>query len=285
MKKIGLILLCSILLVACSSSGYVSKVSNSDQTLVSGENIHISKQDYFEYLLDYYGAHKIISDSLVAIANKEVTDEKAINTLLEKRKKDYAQYYDGNLTNYAQSLGFKNESEYIENALLPDVKQELLRKKYIEDHFDELLTKYQVSRFKKITVDKESIALSIIKESTNEKQFDKQMDKYESNSEDADIVTKNSTLDENLKKKLAKLSDIKKDGVYPEAIQLSDNKYAVIYLYDTAHQDKAEYIDAISADDSAKDDIETYYLKKYHFTVHDNKLKDAIKKISANYIE
>lgn len=86
MKKIGLLLLCSVLLVACSSSGYVSKISD-DTTLVSGGNIRISKQDYFEYLLDYYGAHKILSDTLVDIANKEVIDEKAINTLLEKRKK------------------------------------------------------------------------------------------------------------------------------------------------------------------------------------------------------
>lgn len=284
MKKIGLLLLCSVLLVACSSSGYVSKISD-DTTLVSGGNIRISKQDYFEYLLDYYGAHKILSDTLVDIANKEVIDEKAINTLLEKRKKDYANYYDGNLTDYAHSIGFKTEDEYIENALLPDVKQELLRKKYIEEHFDELLTKYQVSRFKKITVDKESTALSIIKAATNEDKFDELMNKYESNAEDADIVTKNSTLDDNLKKKLEKFLEIKKDGVYPDAIRLSDDSYAVVYLYDTIHQDKSEYIDAISADNDAKNDIETYYLKKYHFTVHDNKLKEAIKKISKNYIE
>ena len=285
MKKIGLLLLCSGLLVACSSSDYTSKVSDSDTTLVSGENISVSKQDYFEYLLDYYGANKIISDTLVAIADKEVTDETQINTLLEQRKKDYAEYYDGDLTKYAQSLGFKTEDEYIENALLPDVKQELLRKKYIKDNFDELLTTYQISRFKKITVDKESTALSLIKEATSEDKFDELMDEYGTDAEDADIVTKNSTLDENLTKKLEEFSKVTKDGVYSEAIKLSDDNYAVVYLYDTAHEDKDEYIDAISADDDAKTDIEKYYLKKYNFNVYDEKLKEAIKDISEDYIE
>lgn len=286
MKKLAMLLLCSGLLVACSSSSYSVKVSDGSTTLVSGEGIEVSKQEYFEHLLDGYGSSKILNDALTAIADKEVTDQKKIDDLLEEREKTYAQYADGDLESYAKSLGYQSKDEYINEALLPDVKQELLRNKYIEDNLEKMLTQYQVTSFKKIIVEKESTALSIIKASTSEDEFDKQMKEYTDSSEDAGIVTKNtSSLDGNLTKKLETLSKMTKDGVYSEAIKLSDETYAVVYVYDTDKKDKDKYITALTSDQDIQEEIEGTYLKKYNFKVNDSKLKDAIKKISSQYIE
>lgn len=285
MKKLAMLLLCSGLLVACSSSSYSVKVSDSQSVLMSVDGVEITKQDYFEHLLNNYGANKIVTDALSAIADKEVTDQKAINQLLEERKKLYAQYSGGSLDDYAKSIGYESEEEYVNDALLPDVKQELLRNQYIEKNFDSLLSEYQVTCFKKIIVEKESTALSIIKASTSEEEFDKQMKKYSDNSEDAGIVTKNSTLDDNLKKKLKDLSALNKDGVYNSAIRLSDDNYAVIYVYDTKRENKDDYINTLTSDQDLQEKIEGIYLKKYNFTVNDSKLKKAIKDISSEYIE
>lgn len=175
MKKLTALLLCVGLLAGCSSSGYDVKIKDSSDVLVSGEGLNITKQEYFEDLLDKYGATKIMSEILDAIADKEITDTKEINTALAKKKKTYASYSDGDLKAYAQSVGYESEEKYIEEVLLPEVKQELLRKKYIKENYKSLLKDYQVVRFKKITVDKESTALKIIKASTNETAFDKQM--------------------------------------------------------------------------------------------------------------
>ena len=86
MKKLAILLLCSGLLVACSSSSYSVKVTDGSSELISGEGIKITKQDYFEELLDTYGSSKVLNDVLTAIADKEVTDEKEINKLLKERE-------------------------------------------------------------------------------------------------------------------------------------------------------------------------------------------------------
>ena len=285
MKKLVLLLIGAAILTGCSSSGYSVKVTDSNKTIVSINGMTITKQDYFERLLDDYGSSQILSDALTAIADKEITDQDEINKLLKEREKLYSQYADGDLESYAQSMGFESKDEYINQALLPDVKQELLRNHYIEKNYDSLLTEYTVTCIKKIIVDKESTALSIIKASTSEDAFDKQMEKYSDNAEDAGIVTKNTTLDENLMKKLGDFSKMTKDGVYSEAIKLSDDSYAVVYVYDTQRKDKSKYIDTLTSDSDLQEEIEGIYLKKYHFTVNDSKLKDAIKKLSSEYIE
>lgn len=285
MKKLAMFILCGGLLVGCSAaSKYDVKVSDSDEVMVSGSGINITKQDYFESMLDQYGSEKILSQTLEAIADKEVNDQAKLDKLVKEREKTYSDYADGDLNKYAQYLGYNSKEDYIKEALIPDAKQELLRNKYIEDNFEKLLTEYQVSSFKKILVDKESTALSLIKDVKSEDDFDKKMKEYGTDAEDAGAITKNSTLDDNLKKVLKDLNAIKKDGVYSTAIKLSDDKYAVLYMYNTDHKDKDSLTKALSADSTLKTEAEVYYLKKYNFTVNDTKLKAKIKEINKDYI-
>lgn len=285
MKKLAMLLLCGGLLVACSHSSYGVKVSDANDTLISGSNVKITKQDYFETLLDQSGARSILNQTLLAIADKELTDTSGLDSLVEKKKETYAKYSTDGLEGLAKNAGYDSVDDYVNDNIVPEAKQELLRKKYIQDHFDDLLKEYQVCRFKKIVVDKESTALSLIKEATSEDAFNQLMDKNKDQSEDADIVTKNSTLDDNLKAKLQEFSQITEDGVYKEAIKLSDDSYAVVYIYDTAHKDQQEWIDTLSSDANIQEEINGIYLKKYHFTVNDKNLKEQIQKISDQYIE
>lgn len=284
MKKLVMLLLCGGLLVGCSSQ-YSIKVSDPSLKLASGSGLDISKQEYFEYLLDTYGADAVLSEVLTSIADKEVTDQDKIDKLLQERIEIYTKYGGGDLKQYATSLGYKDENEYIDTTLLPDVKQELLRNKYIEEHFDDLVNEYEISCLKKIIVDKESKALSIIKDSTSEEAFDKIMKEYGTDGEDAGIVTNKSALDENLKKMLSKFSKIDKDGIYKDAIELSNGNYAVVYLYDTEKKDKEDYIQSLTSIDELKTKIEGIYLKKYNFKVYDKKLENTIKDFSDEYIE
>lgn len=285
MKKLAMLLLCGGLLVACSNTSYNVKVSDNDEALITCGDMKITKQDYFEYLLDRYGSTEVLQEALTAIADKELNDQDALNKLITEKKAEYAKAADGDFAKYVKSAGYESEDEYVEKILTPSCKQELLRKKYIDEHLDKLLKSYQVASFKKIVVDKESTALSIIKEATSEEAFDKLMKDNGTNAEDAGIVTKNSTLDDNLKSVLEKLSQIDKDGVYSEAIKLSDDTYAVIYLYNTDHKNTDELTTKLSSDSNVQKEIEGSYLKKYNFKVNDDKIKSAIKDISDQYIE
>ena len=263
MKKLMMLLLCGGLLVACSSdSGYSVKVSKSDDAMITGSELKMTKQDYFNQLLDQYGAQQVLSEALTTIADKEVTDQEEINKLVAEREKTYAKNANGDLEKYAKSLGYDSKEEYSQEVLVPDVKQELLRNKYIKENLEKMIKDYQVVSFKKIVVTKESEALTIIKESTSAEIFDKKLKDAGTNGEDAGIVTKNSTLDDNLKSQLSQLSAVNKDGVYSEAIKLSDDSYAVLYLYNTDHKNTDELINKLTSDGDVQKEIEGIYLKK-----------------------
>jgi len=147
-------------------------------------------------------ANKRLAEKLRSDENMSKTLLEIMEPVLKEREETYTKYANGDLDSYAKSMGYKSKDEYIKEALLPDVKQELLRNKYIKENLDHLLSEYQVVRFKKIIVSKESTALAIISNSKDEKSFNEQMKKYSDKAEDAGIVTKNYSLDENLTKKI-----------------------------------------------------------------------------------
>lgn len=292
-KKYILILVCVIVVIACvlvyafvsPSDGYSSKVSDANKTIVSDNKLTITKQDFYEYLLENSGSDEVLNEALTAIANKEITDEDEINKSLEERVKTYSSYVEGTMDDYAVSLGYESLAEYKEKVLLPEVKQELLKKKYIEDNFEDLMKEFEVCSIKKIVVEKESSALSIIKKSTDEEAFDKLLETYDDKGEDCGIVTKNTTLDDNLKDMLSKFIGLEEDGIYSEAIKLSDDTYAAVFVYNTDHEkNKDSYLDTLVNDADVQEKVEGHYLKEYEFTVNEKKIKDAIKEISSEYI-
>jgi len=286
MKKLGVLLICGLLLAGCSSPKFTSQVTDGSKTIVSNEKIKITKQEYYEYLLETYGSDQVLDEALKYISEKEVTDQKEIDKLVKERSKTYAQYSECGLGEYAKSMGYKDEKEYQEQVIVPSVKQELLRKKYINEHYEDLMKEFNVCAFKKIVVEKESTALTVIKNSKNATEFDKLMKTYGEKAEDCGIVTKNSTsLDENLVKKISDFSKVTKDGVYKDAVKLSDDTYAVIFIYNTNHKkNKANYQDSLSNDEDITETIQSYYLKKYEFTINEENIKNGIKEISDKYV-
>ncbi|MCD8027532.1 MAG: hypothetical protein LUF02_02490 [Erysipelotrichaceae bacterium] len=285
MKKLVLLLMCAGLLAACSSSGYSVEVSDADSVLVSDSTLSVTKQGFFEYLMDSYGANEVLVEALTKIADIELTDEDELNDLVEEIKAEYASYTDDDLSTYASYMGNDDVNEYVEQIIVPSAKQELLREHYISDNLEDMIEEYSVCSFKKIVVEKESEALNIISEATDEDAFDELMEEYSDDAEDAGMVTINSTLDDNLVDILDELSAIEEDGVYSSAIKLSDDTYAVVYLYDTDHSNTDEIIDTLSSDSDVQEYIEGIYLKKYNFDVYDSKIKAAIEEISDQYLD
>lgn len=285
MKKLILLLMCACVLFACSSSSYSVQVSDGDSVLVSDSTLKVTKQGFFEYLVDYYGANEVLVEALTKIADIELTDEDELNDLVEEIKEEYASYTDDDLSVYASYMGYDDVDEYVEQIIVPSAKQELLREHYITDNLEAMIEEYSVCSFKKIVVEKESEALNIISEATDEDAFDELMEEYSDDAEDAGMVTKNSTLDDNLIDILDELSAVEEDGVYSSAIKLSDDTYAVLYLYDTDHSNSEDIVDTLSSDSDVQEYVEGIYLKKYNFDVYDSKIKAAIEEISDQYLD
>lgn len=265
---------------------YQVKISDNQNVLVSGSQIKVTQQDYFEVLLDQYGANEILNKAIDIIAEKELDDQEALDKAVDELTETYTQYSNGDLEATAKKYGYESKDEYIDDIIVPAAKQQLLREKYLKEHLDDYIKDSQVTSFKKIVVDKESTALSLIKDMKSEEDFDKKMKEYGDKAEDAGMVTKNSSaLDSNLKNALEKLSTLEKDGIYSEAIKLSDDTYAIVYVYDADHKNTDEIIDKLSSDADIQEEIEAIYLKKYNFEVHDKKMKDMVKELSDQYFE
>lgn len=287
--KIIVIIICLCIIAGCvtglyltfkDDEGYTTKVSNGDKTALKAADIEITKNDIYEYFLDSYGSNQVLVAALNYVADQEITDQDAINAMLEEKKATYASYANNDLDAYAKSIGYKDEAEFIDQYLTAEAKQELLKEKYIDEKYDSLIKTYKVRYIKVITVDTESQALKIIKGSTDDNAFQSYLS--ELNGQDEGLVTKESSyIDSNIIKKLDKFT---KDGIYSKVIKTSDSKYAVVWVYNSdtkAVKDEIKEELANLQDISTK--YETYYLSQYNFDVYESKIKDKIKEESEDY--
>lgn len=299
-KKAAALIVLVVILIACGITGYVLTSNNDgysvkvsdNKKLITGD-VTITKQGYFENMLKSSGAQKIVDDAYNGIVNKLIPTSKYqsdIDKIVKSKEKEYASYM-GSLKSYATTMGYSSVSAFEKASVIPEAKQEVLKKKYFTDNYNSVIKKYKVSYIKAITVSKESEAIKLIKQATDEKAFNKLMKNktYKSNATDYKMVTtktSTSTLNKSIKAKLGEFSAMSKDGVCKTAIRQSSNKFVVVYVYNTdktANKDKI--ITALTNLSDTSSDVEVYYLNKYKFTVYDKKLKAAIKKINKNYIK
>ena len=250
---------------------YVTHVSNGDKAIVKTADITVTKDDIYNYLLDNDGSNMTLNTAINYVADKEITDQDAINSKVDELKNQYLQYAGtSDLNTYATDAGYKDEDDFIKQVITPNAKLQLLQEKYVDKNFKSLVKQYKVKYIK------------YFKDITDETSFTTYFD--ENSGTDAGMVTKKSSdLDSKIVKKLDKFT---KDGIYAKAIKTSESKYAVVWVYNT---DKSNLKDEIKKGLTSLSDFttkcETYYLRKYNFDVYEPSIKKAIKKTSKNYFE
>lgn len=274
-------------IVTADKDGYTSSVQNSSSEVISGD-VSVTKKGLYEYLLDNYGANEVLNEAYNKITAKEITDKDAINTKVKELKQRYAEY-SGSFETYAKNQGYSDAKTFEKEVVVPEAKSDLLEEKYLDTKFNDVCKNYNVSYLKIVEYSKESEALKALKTVTSADAMTALMNANTSSATDLGFVCSKSsttTVDKKIIKALSKFTSLKTDGVYKEAVKLSTDKYAVVYVYNT---DKTAQKDDIVKNllnlGDVKTDIESYYLKKYKFTVEDEKVKKQIKKISDKYVD
>lgn len=284
MKKIVCILSLSALLVGCSSSSseYTTSLSDGKNAIVTGEGISVTKDDIYKTLLKQYGPSQVVNMALQYIADKEITDQEAIDKKLQETIDQYAQYMENGIDQYAVDQGYKDKQDYIDQVLMPSVKSDLLKSKYVNDKFDDLLKEYKVKYLKVLIVASESEALEIIEKSKDEETFNTILTEKSGN--DYGMITnENTSIDSAI---IAKLDKFTKDGIYSKAIKTSDDKYAIVYVYNSDTKSKKdEIISNLSSLSSLTTKCQTYYLQNYKFSVYEDPIKDIIEETNEEYLE
>ena len=283
MKKGISFALIATLLVGCGSSNtvnYSTEVTDGDKTIISGDDVEITKNDIYYYILEQYGSSEILTLALTYIADQEITDEQQIQAGIDEQVASYTESLTMSFEDYAKQSGYESSQEYIDDVITDGVKQNLLLKKYIDENYDDLLDEYKVKYIKTITLDTESAALSIIDQVKNGSDFDTLMS-ANSGRDNGMVTTDSSSIDKNI---IDKLDKFKKDGIYNKVIKTSDSKYAVVYVYNT---DKTNLESEIKENLTSLSDIstkmETHYLRKYNFDVYEEALKDEIEETNEDY--
>lgn len=295
-KKMIALLVIAIVLVAgvitayivtADKDGYTSSVQNSSSEVISGD-VSVTKKGLYEYLLDNYGANEALNEAYNKITAKEITDKDAINTKVKELKQRYAEY-SGSFETYAKNQGYSDAKTFEKEVIVPEAKSDLLEEKFLDTKFNDVCKKYNVSYLKIVEYSKESEALKALKTVTSADAMNTLMNANTSSSTDLGFVCSKSsttTVDKKIIKALSKFTSLKTDGVYKEAVKLSTSKYAVVYVYNTDKSaQKNDIVKNLLNLGDVKTDIETYYLKKYKFTVDDEKVKKQIKKISSKYVD
>ena len=284
-KNIIPLVVAGTLLVGCGSSSainYTSEVSNGDKAVITIGDTKITNNEIYHHLLKQFGSSEVLSLALTYIADQEVTDKEAIKTKVdEKVASTKESLTTTSLDEVAKQYGFKNEQEYIDKIITVGVKQDLLKEKYIDKNYNDLIKEYKVKYLKIITVDTESGALSLIDKVKEGTDFYTVM--TENSGSDIGLVTTKSTnVDSKIIEKLDKFT---KDGIYNKVIKTSESKYAVVYVYNS---DKSKIKDDVKSglasvsEMSAK--MESYYLKQYNFDIYEEAIKDEIKESNKDYL-
>lgn len=274
-------------IVTADKDGYTSSVQNSSSEVISGD-VSVTKKGLYEYLLDNYGANEVLNEAYNKITAKEITDKDAINTKVKELKQRYAEY-SGSFETYAKNQGYSDAKAFEKEVVVPEAKSDLLEEKYLDTKFNDVCKKYNVSYLKIVEYSKESEALKALKTVTSADAMNTLMNANTSSSTDLGFVCSKSsttTVDKKIIKALSKFTSLKTDDVYKEAVKLSTGKYAVVYVYNTDKSaQKNDIVKNLLNLGDVKTDIESYYLKKYKFTVEDEKVKKQIKKISSKYVD
>ncbi len=281
-KNIIPLVVAGTLLVGCGSSSAITYSSEVSKAVITIGDTKITNNEIYHHLLKQFGSSEVLSLALTYIADQEVTDKEVIKTKVdEKVASTKESLTTSSLDEVAKQYGFKNEQEYIDKIITVGVKQDLLKEKYIDKNYNDLIKEYKVKYLKVITVDTESGALSLIDKVKDGADFDTVM--TENSGSDVGIVTTKSTnVDSKIIEKLDKFT---KDGIYNKVIKTSESKYAVIYVYNS---DKSKIKDDVKSglasvsEMSAK--MESYYLKQYNFDIYEEAIKDEIKESNEDYL-
>lgn len=292
MKKLITLTAALFMIAGCAgTNGYSTKIENANENAVSGTNLSITNQELFENLMDQYGANYVLNQALQKIAGNYELDEEALKAEVENTINTYKTFMGDDLDAYAKNnLGYDTFAEYQEKVLEPSLRQKKMIEDYSEQNFDTLASQYYFKKLSMIVVEDESTAISLIgKISNNELSFEDAVSEYSIDSTtkakkgDMGVVSDLSTnVAENI---IAILPQLTVNGLYSVPVEVN-NGYAIINVVETditVFQD--EILDALKNSDKITKEAESYYLHENGFKVYDDRLKENLQAINADYIK
>ena len=276
MKKLSLLFIPCLLLTGCSSdeANYITSVSDGNKEAIKITDLSITNDDIYHYLLENYGTNTLVTEVLNNISEKEITDQKVIDEKVKKTLEEYATYTDTPIEEYAKEQGYETVEEYSNEIVLPNVLRTLLNEKYVSDNLKDIEKNYHPKYLKTVSFDTESDALKAIESIESEADFEKVYN--EKSGKDNGLVTKDSSIDENI---IKELTSFEEKSLYSKAIKTSDGKYTIVFAYESKDE-KATYIEKLSGISNIVIDCEAHFLDAYEFNIYEPEIKTEVENLT-----
>ncbi len=275
MKKINRILKAALVLtVLTGCTNATAKLKDSSSALITVNGKSITKGDVYNIMMSSNGASQAVKDATKTIVNAEVEITDDMKTQADSMLSYYKTLYGDTFSTYLESSGL-SEEDYMNKSILPSLQAEELPKKYVEQNYDELVSKYMPVKGSVIAFDSEenaNSALSVLKDGTSDAAA--AAEAYGSSSDaSSKIYSTQSSLDSAVWSALR--ASTAEEGW--KTVAGDDGSFYVIRLDSNDTEAlKDDIITEIASYDTTSSDANTYFFKKYSFHVYDINLYNSI---------
>ena len=288
MKKILCCLALLFALTGCKDA--VSGVTNGDEALITVGKTEITKNDVYTGLKTENGVSSIISKITAYVVEKEVpvTDEikKEANEYLAEVKKSIS---DENWKAFLQTMGYKNDQQYIDERVILSVQANELTTTYINENYDQLKEEFQIRKVQIFQTADSKVATEVQeKVKKGELTIPEAVKAYKDKvvtttfTGNDQVITNATSLDSSIIENIMKVTE---DDTLLDVYQFSADlkKFYVVNVVsiDVTFDEARETLLGIS---NVADKGFAHYLEKYEFTIYDIDLFNGINAQAPTYI-
>ncbi len=279
MKKLIAIIACVLLLSGCAAK---TMVSDSNTSIISGDGVNFTKQEFFERLKNNDYTQVIVNSLYEKIAVLEGLDENTINEGANSSINELKEQYGDAFSTVAAYYG--GEDTLFETMKINEIIK-LLSDNYFTEHKDELIEEYIPVKAKVIYFDELEAAQAMIEEINNGTSFEMAAAHQGYSATIADTVyTDKSDISYEVKNVLQTATEPMLSNVILSVVSATDssgnttsaNRYYVVEVTDVDPENFLDDFYAALSDDYDSTKILDSYLAKYDVQVYDQRTYDLM---------
>ncbi len=295
MKRLTVLILSVLMVCLMAGCGNASgKLSDGNKVLFQVGKNKVTKNDFYKVMRDYDAGDFIIKQAAKAVVNAEMETTDQIKADAKKQFDETIAEYD-DLKTALEKLGYESEEELMEDVI-DSVKADLLIDKYIEENWDNLVSKYAPLKIRVLTLtqadngdDFKATAANALADLKAGETFDAVAGKYMDEKSDAYKQTRESLYVTTSSGYDNVVKDYLKEVTTPGLSEVLTNSagtvaYVVQVTNNNISQLKDEFTAHLKGLSTISEEMYSFYLKKHNFTLYDIDLYNIIKQNYQSYL-
>ena len=271
------------MLTGCKDAS--ADINDRDTVMFKVGNQTITKGTVYDMLVQGSASDTVMNGAQKRIAAKEIEITDEIRQNAQETIDMYQEYYGDDFNSYLESMGMTTE-DYINTNLIPSIQIEQLSEKYVEEHFDELVSTYKPVKATLLEFSDSAdadAALSELKDGSADPAAAASAHNSYSSGTPMVYTIESSSVDSLVRSTIL-------NGMTPDDgwVKIPASDGATFVLAKIDDNDPANFREDIISNFRTLADISTasttYWLNKYNFHVYDITVYEALKAAHPEYL-